>query len=575
MTIREQQFIDYMKKLQRPKEEIEFAVSKIKNPPTKLYRYRKLDNINRVCGEIEGNIFLQVNKYLNDPMDMYFALRKLDLENIFNDFVKSCFLDVEVLKQDGLSEIEIGKVLGSNNPFQELIKITQNPISLTYAEELFNLQVDEISKNFNGMYNSVRVACFTSTNTNTPMWYNYTNDYRGVCFEYDFSDLSKYIRNESKDCDALFPVIYTDNMPTINNLLIPEVHNWNDIVNSNFMNGSYLFQQMVYFKTKDWSYEREWRLCNKSTDGLGFELPKEEMFEDDEQKQVELAIDEYYEKHPIELFNNDMPEELLKEIAIICTKYNDKRMEKFLAKQKSGSPTTICSPSKIYLGHKISHHDSKKIVESADALKIPVYIMQVTNGGYEPLPYKDFLIARYTKTAKRHAECAKKKNDKREFRVALRICERADKLKSHKCDLLYQNQFISLYSLNKYEEAFSAIIKAIDINPKDPQYYNNAGAALRALERFPEAIDKYKKSIDIYPLAPKTHINLAVCYIHIGEYDKAINALKICKSQRIPPRYGSFNEELLSHKDFKATLEKFSDFKKQLKQHPDLYVWND
>ena len=568
MTNRELQFLDCMKKLCRSTEEIEAVRCKIEKRPEKLYRYRRLgtsEQLGYVLNEIKnGEIFMQVNSKLNDPMDMFFNISRLDMGYMFNLATKN--FNFDFLKQEGLNELEIEKVRNSDMPFQEIMQILQIKGSKLDFEELFSSELtDNLCKNINSMYETVKVACFTDTYTNLSMWYNYANNYSGVCFEYD--------KFNTEVSDEPLPVIYADNMPNVNNLLIPEVYNLEANADSDFENVISLFQQMIYFKTNDWKYEGEWRLCNKLTpESFGFEE-----FEEEKERR-ELAIETYCENHPsarLACLLGNMPSELLQELYMIYVEYNDKRMENFLAKPKEGSPAYIGRPSKIYLGDKIFDVDREIIVMVADSLNIPVDVMKVADDGYRPVKYQDFLVEHDTKKAEELAKQAKEHNDKREFEKALRICEKSNGLTTHKCSKLYYNYFKSLFCLEQYEKALDVINRAIETFPNDPNLLNNAGATLRALKCFPAAIEKYNTAIEMYPLIPLVHINLAICYIHIGEYDKAIETLHNSKSKRFLHEHKNFDDELRTHADFNETLKQFPDFKEQLKQHPDLYVWDE
>ena len=90
----------------------------------------------------------------------------------------------------------------------------------------------------------IRFACFSTSATNLPMWYHYTNKRTGICLEYSTDDITDtYQRN------SLFPVKYIDQLPDMTYML---AHRENPILAMPVF--------MTIHKLKDWSYENEWRM---------------------------------------------------------------------------------------------------------------------------------------------------------------------------------------------------------------------------------------------------------------------------------------------------------------------------
>jgi len=56
-----------------------------------------------------------------------------------------------------------------------------------------------------------------------------------------------------------------------------------------------------------------------------------------------------------------------------------------------------------------------------------------------------------------------------------------------------------MYFLGIYYEAITSLNKAIGINPKDAEVWNNKGNALNSLGRYGESISSYDKAIKIDP----------------------------------------------------------------------------
>ena len=55
------------------------------------------------------------------------------------------------------------------------------------------------------------------------------------------------------------------------------------------------------------------------------------------------------------------------------------------------------------------------------------------------------------------------------------------------------------YELKQHKEAIADYDKAIELNPKDAQAYNNRGVAKKMLKQYKEAIADYDKAIELNP----------------------------------------------------------------------------
>lgn len=84
---------------------------------------------------------------------------------------------------------------------------------------------------------SLTVCSFTETSDNELMWAHYSNNFRGVCLEFDFTQ-------EPSIIDNLVKVKYDNNVPKINSFEFTDIKNAASI------------------KRLAWSYEREWRILH-------------------------------------------------------------------------------------------------------------------------------------------------------------------------------------------------------------------------------------------------------------------------------------------------------------------------
>lgn len=120
-------------------------------------------------------------------------------------------------------------------------------------------------------YESSGIACFTEDRDNFPMWWSYADNHSGFCVEYDIDDAFK---NNPKNCDEIFPVIYSTEKANFDKLLIRLTDNAQE-------NEPLVRPEMLLFhillgttKHKSWSYEREWRCIRVGAHGASDFAPK-------------------------------------------------------------------------------------------------------------------------------------------------------------------------------------------------------------------------------------------------------------------------------------------------------------
>lgn len=78
----------------------------------------------------------------------------------------------------------------------------------------------------------------------------------------------------------------------------------------------------------------------------------------------------------------------------------------------------------------------------------------------------------------------------------------------------------------KYKEAINKWIKAITMNPTDPDYYFNLGIAFFEIKNYKESIENLRKAISLCPIYFKTHLILGTVYLKTRQFDQAETHLK-------------------------------------------------
>lgn len=102
------------------------------------------------------------------------------------------------------------------------------------------------------------VVCFSASGwDNQLMWSHYANSYSGICVEYDFQKMNKFI-------GFMYPVEYCDQRPTLmlKDLGITKfAMDENGHLETDEVDMSAIFSYMLA-KNKCWAYEKEWRIIN-------------------------------------------------------------------------------------------------------------------------------------------------------------------------------------------------------------------------------------------------------------------------------------------------------------------------
>lgn len=232
-------------------------ILKQQNTPENLYRYRSISSheaLERVLDEIAtGNIFLSNPKNFNDPFDSASVLSSLNLSNYLKkqSFMKSF--------SEFLTATEFDYIFSGDDWLDKIITRIAQRTSISNANGLKNIILsgyEDMNKIITEATREIiRIACFSSSNNNLPMWYHYTQDFTGICIEYNSTQIANKLL-----INKLFPVNYQNNIIDVMNSLNSDANSIRFEIHT----------RISSCKLKDWSYEKEWRLIMSDTD-LGYE----------------------------------------------------------------------------------------------------------------------------------------------------------------------------------------------------------------------------------------------------------------------------------------------------------------
>lgn len=100
----------------------------------------------------------------------------------------------------------------------------------------------------------------------------------------------------------------------------------------------------------------------------------------------------------------------------------------------------------------------------------------------------------------------------------------------------FETGYQSLVAKRK-NEALIALTRAIELNPKFPEAYNNRGIAYEELGEMKRAIQDYSKVIELNPESAIAYNNLGIAYGKLGNYQQAITGYD--KAVGLDPQYAN------------------------------------
>lgn len=181
--------------------------------PKKLYKYFSFDS-HWIDNIKNGTIVFNSACNFNDPLDSRWSL---DYEYI----LKARFMDAD---QDTKFVDEY------------INDIDKKSMITLYEEDLLYL------------YDLYRISCFSETPCSNLMWGHYADKHKGFCLEYDVEKLTDKL-------NLLLPVVYTE-----------KPFDASDILDMRGIDDKFATLCPVLFKSKDWSYEKEWRIISFNRD---------------------------------------------------------------------------------------------------------------------------------------------------------------------------------------------------------------------------------------------------------------------------------------------------------------------
>lgn len=187
--------------------------------PQILYRYRFGSECD-IKNLKEDNVWLSTLKEYNDPFENRIYI---DFKAVADDLIHK---DTELVEMMRLHHID------QNSPIYKQY--------LDFAISRGKKLLEELDMKRSRLF----TACFSETKSSLLMWAHYANAHKGFCIGYEFKDLfNKFDIN-------ILPITYSDDFLRIDSF-------------DTFHDHHEIFIKACKTKSKDWSYEKEWRLLGE------------------------------------------------------------------------------------------------------------------------------------------------------------------------------------------------------------------------------------------------------------------------------------------------------------------------
>lgn len=245
--------------------------------PENLYRYRFCNPI--TFETLEEDKFLLTKPILfNDPYD---SLLYIDRERILKTINEESNYDIiERLKTDRDFKIQQEKLLGkefiskfiNTEPFKTqeeriVFKTLSNKIHSQILDEIINQSIKALKQ-------SSLVACLSENFESVLMWSHYADNHRGFVLNYDFKSRHSIdtgipgVKATEFADKKIFPVSYTDDR--YDATYYAEFHFIDNFYRSLGLElkkpffDKLFYYKILLFKSKNWSYEKEWRIIKQT-----------------------------------------------------------------------------------------------------------------------------------------------------------------------------------------------------------------------------------------------------------------------------------------------------------------------
>ena len=215
------------------------------------------------------------NEFMDKKLYKYISIHNTDENN-----------NLKIKEDYKFNQLRFANPTTYNDPF-ESIQIQQlankhtehyrNTPKVMIEKDGIIQQYPTQSNAMNDLVNNLRLCCFSEnspySNEAMLMWSHYAKDHKGICLEFNFSDILNH-KNYSLDINNLFllPIIYRDKIKLnslieLESMILPQLPPFNSrkVINDFMKKYTPLLMGSTITKNTMWSYENEWRMITFST----------------------------------------------------------------------------------------------------------------------------------------------------------------------------------------------------------------------------------------------------------------------------------------------------------------------
>jgi len=236
---------------------------KRENFPTALYRYRSLERLGRCLEELrDGYVFLNNPDAFNDPYDsalstslVLFFSQALEPYGYGDPSTVSEL--IESFEKEAKEHLHV-----EGEPFQKsFLDLLSVLLPMLYGR---SSPASENQDLFSILRNLVRVCCFSTNQKSVVMWSHYAKQHSGICVE--FSRAS--ILGSTKFLELVHPVRYAEKLFDFTQVFSPSIPDMEKIFSPSAPEADADYGPILAacHKSKDWEYEKEWRLVSTDPD---------------------------------------------------------------------------------------------------------------------------------------------------------------------------------------------------------------------------------------------------------------------------------------------------------------------
>lgn len=215
---------------------------KLKYLPPSMFRYRALNDF--TLGDLQSSSVYMCNlEHLNDPYECIAKISHRSAELAI--FGSTDFPEMfKELFNSNITEDEISLIVNSEDLLFKFNEICHHK-GLLSLEDYKVIQSKGKSllppHLFERLDDPMKVCSFSERFDSMLMWSHYSDQHKGICIEYDFSE---HIEVNS----FLYPIVYSDDLFEFSLFQENSTHPSNQLIISSTR------------KARDWHYEKEWRL---------------------------------------------------------------------------------------------------------------------------------------------------------------------------------------------------------------------------------------------------------------------------------------------------------------------------